>query len=721
MAVERKKYAIEVGGKELSFEFSSIAEQANAAVIVRYGDTVVLATAVMSPDDEPLDYMPLTVDYEERFYAAGKIIGSRFIRREGRPSEEAILAGRLVDRTIRPLFDSRMRRKIQVVITVLAYDEENDPEFPGLMGASLALAMSDIPWRGPVAGVRVAKLGDRLAVNPTNSEMRTAAEGNAMTFETFTAGALGRINMIELGGYEASEASVLDAFRAAQKDIDRLIEFQQGIVKEAGKPKTAVHLAEVAPELRAAVAEFLKLRLEEAVYQPTKQEHYAKLTELKSALHAHIAEKFEDAHYKVIEELFDEAVNDIVHKNILEKERRPDGRALDELRRLDGEVGLLPRTHGSALFVRGNTQALAVTTLAAPGAEQLIETMETTGKRRFLLHYNFPPFSVGETGRSGSPGRREIGHGNLARKAVEPLIPAVGDFPYTIRVVSEILSSNGSSSMATVCASVLSLMDAGVPLKKPAAGIAMGLMLEEPPKDADRTQHNAEKISRESAQSKFKILTDIQGPEDHHGDMDLKAAGTELGLNALQMDVKVDGLTIEILERALAQAKKARLEILKVMRGVLAAPRPALSPHAPMVASLSIDPEKIGLLIGPGGKMINGLIKKYELATIDVEEDGSVFVAGAAHEKVEGAVAEIKALTREIKVGEIVEGNIIKILDFGAIVDLGGGKDGMIHVSELKDGFVKNVTDVVKLGDFVRAKVIRAEDDRIGLSLKQLQ
>ncbi len=718
MPIQRKKYAIEIGGKELSFELSSIAEQANASVIVRYGDTVVLVTAVMSPDDEPLDYMPLTVDYEERFYAAGKIIGSRFIRREGRPSEEAVLAGRLVDRTIRPLFDSRMRRKIQVVITVLAYDEENDPEFPGLMGASLALALSDIPWRGPVAGVRVAKLGARFVINPTNTEMRLpagqagATEGGAMTFETFTAGAKGRINMIELGGYEASEESVLDAFRAAQKEIDRLVDFELQIVKEEGLPKSTVHLAEIAPELRAAVEEFLKPRLEAVVYQPTKQEHSAKLRELKSALHAHIAEKIEGTHYKIVEELFDEAVNDIVHQNILEKERRPDGRKLDELRALDGEVGLLPRTHGSALFVRGNTQALAVTTLAAPGAEQLIETMETTGKRRFLLHYNFPHFSVGETGRMGGPGRREIGHGNLARKAVEPLIPAVGDFPYTIRVVSEILSSNGSSSMATVCASVMSLMDAGVPIKKAAAGIAMGLMMEDPVKSA-HADHGASGL-------KYKVLTDIQGPEDHHGDMDLKAAGTELGLNALQMDVKVDGLTLEILEKALVQAKKARLEILKVMQGVIASPRPALSPHAPMVSSLKIDPEKIGLLIGPGGKMINGLIKKYALATIDVEEDGSVFVAGAAHEKVEAAVAEIKALTREIKVGEIVEGNIIKILDFGAIVDLGGGKDGMIHVSELKEGFVKSVTDVVKLGDFVRVKVVRAEDDRIGLSLKQL-
>ncbi|MBM3256937.1 MAG: polyribonucleotide nucleotidyltransferase [Candidatus Liptonbacteria bacterium] len=706
MALNRKQYSIEVGGKPLVFELSTLAEQANSSVLVRYGDTVVLVTAVMSSEDQPLDYMPLTVDYEERFYAAGKIIGSRFVRREGRPSEEAILAGRLVDRTIRPLFDGRMRRAVQIVVTVLAYDEENDPEFLGLMGASLALSLSDIPWNGPVGGVRIAQMSDRFVVNPINSELKAVPT----TFETFVAGSRGKINMIELGGMEASEASVLDSFKLAQQEIDRLIEFQAGIVKEIGKSKASVHLAEVDPAVRAAVDAFLASRLEAAVYQPTKMEHYAKLAELKAALHAHIAETIPDVHHKVLEELFDGAVNDIVHKNILEKEKRPDGRGLDQLRQLGGEVALLPRTHGSALFVRGNTQALAVTTLAAPGAEQLIETMETTGKRRFMLHYNFPHFSVGETGRMGSPGRREIGHGNLARKAVESLIPTEETFPYTIRVVSEILSSNGSSSMATVCASIMSLLDAGVPLKKMAAGIAMGLMMED----------SKEQIAN-GASPKFKVLTDIQGPEDHHGDMDFKVAGTDTGITALQMDVKVDGLTLEILEKALSQARKARLEILNVMQQVIKEPRTALSPHAPAVIPVRIDPEKIGLLIGPGGKTINGMIKKFELATIDVEDDGRVFVAGPVRANVEAAAVEIRALTREIKVGEIVEGTVIKILDFGAIVDLGGGKDGMIHVSELKNGFVKTVAEVLKVGDFVRAKVIRAEDDRIGLSLKQLQ
>jgi polyribonucleotide nucleotidyltransferase len=734
MAIERKKYTIEVGGKELAFELSSLAEQANAAVLVRYGGTVVLATAVMSEKDAAADYLPLKVDYEERFYAAGKIIGSRFVRREGRPSEEAVLSGRLVDRTIRPLFDYRLRRDIQVIVTVVAYDEENDPDFVGLMGASAALALSDIPWQGPAAGVRVAHIGGKFVVNPTRRELASPD----FSFETFAAGPKGKINMIELGGKEAKEDDILAAFAVAQKEVDRLIEFQEKCVAEIGKPKAAVAVAEGDAALKATVEGFLGSRLEEVVFQPLdrelgverpkKTEREEGMRRLREELAAHLAATAPDADQKAVEHIVEEAIDRLVHVNALEKQRRPDGRRFDEIRPLTAEVGLFERTHGSAVFVRGTTQALAVTTLAAPGSEQLIETMETTGKRRFLLHYNFPPFSVGEVGRLGSPGRREIGHGALAEKAVRPLIPGADVFPYTIRVVSETLSSNGSSSMATVCAATLALMDAGVPLIKPVAGIAMGLMLEEPRKDADSTQNNAEGIQRESASGprqsaplKYQVLTDLQGYEDFYGDMDFKVAGTRDGVTAIQLDTKVRGLSLEIIKTTLADARKARLAILDMMQQVLAAPREKLSPHAPLVFSLKIDPEKIGLLIGPGGKVINGLIKKYELATIDVEEDGSVFVAGPEHEKAEAAVAEIKALTREIKVGEIVEGNIIKILDFGAIVDLGGGKDGMIHVSELRDGFVKNVTDVVKVGDFVRAKVIRAEDDRIGLSIKQLQ
>jgi polyribonucleotide nucleotidyltransferase len=459
------------------------------------------------------------------------------------------------------------------------------------------------------------------------------------------------------------------------------------------------------------VQSFLADKLEDAIYKPTKVEHTTAVGALNHALNVHIKEKFgtvkEKINWKGVEALFEEMVNQTVHKNVLEKERRPDGRKLDEVRALDAEVGLFSRTHGSALFVRGNTQALAITTLAAPGAEQMIETMETTGKRRFMLHYNFPPFSVGEVGSFRGPGRREIGHGNLARKSLERLIPSKEEFPYTIRVVSEIMSSNGSSSQATVCASSLSLMDAGVPLKKPAAGIAMGLMM-------------AFNADGSADVNNYKVLTDIQGPEDHHGDMDLKVAGTDDGVTGMQMDVKVDGLTIELLEKAFAQARDARIHILKTIKATLPAPRTEISPFVPKIRQFKIDPAKIGTVIGPGGKMINGLIAKYELAGIDIEEDGGVYVSGVDLAKVEAAVAEILGMTKEWKVGEIVEGPIVKILEFGAIVDLGGGADGMIHVSELKQGFVKNVEDVVHLGDHVRAKIIKAENGKIGLSLKQM-
>jgi len=695
--IQRKIFKTEVGGKTLTIEISQIADQTNASVIVKYGETAVLVTVVMSKSDANTDYLPLKVDYEEKFYAAGKIIGSRFIRREGRASEEAVLAGRLVDRAIRPLFDQRLRREIQVVVTVLAYDEENDPEFPGLIGASVALGVSDIPWGGQVAGVRLVQMGGDFRINPRDSDVAAAQP----VFDAFVAGPKDRINMIELGGCDAKEKDVLSGFSLAQKEIDKLVDFQEKIVKEIGRPKAEMAFSVIDPLLKGAVEKFLESRLEEAAYQPTKEEHQNKLGQLKTELFLHLKESFTEPDYGAVDFLFEEAVNDIVHKNVLTKEKRPDGRKLDQVRDLNGEVGLFPRTHGSALFIRGNTQALAVTTLAPPGQEQLIETMETTGKRRFMLHYNFPPYSVGEIGSFRGPGRREIGHGNLARKAVEALIPPKEKFPYAIRVVSEILSSNGSSSMATVCASAMSLMDAGVPIEKMAAGIAMGLMMQD--------------------EKHYKILTDIQGPEDHHGDMDFKAAGTEDGVNAIQMDVKFAGMTLEMIEKTLGQAKEARLEILKFMKTVIDKPRPKLSPYVPTIRQLQINPEKIGALIGPGGKVINGLIKKYSLTNIDVEDDGNVFVSGSDLEAVETAVKEISAITKEFKVGETIEGSVIKILDVGAIVDLGGGKDGMVHVSELKNGYVKSASDVLKVGDFVRAKVIRVgEDGRIGLSIKQL-
>lgn len=701
--IERKKFTHEIGGKTLTIETSEIAGQANASVIATYGETSVLATAVMGSKDVSLDYLPLKVDYEERFYAAGKIIGSRFIRREGRPSDDAILCGRLIDRTIRPLFDGRMRRDIQVVTTVLSYDGENEPDFVAMFAASAALTISDIPFAGPVGGVRIGKIGSEFVVNPT----RSAFTSSECTFEVYASGPKGLINMIELEGFEAAEQDIVSAFAIALKENDGLIEFQNSLAREIGQPKAQVALAEIGEEGKKVAAEYLTRELlEEAIYHKDKKTQYAKLSALKEGFFAHVAELYKDAEggspsEKALEHIFEDAVDAMIHKNIIEKDMRPDLRAITEVRELKGEVAVVPRVHGSALFLRGTTQALAVTTLGAPGAAQIVETMETDEKKRFLLHYNFPPYSVGETGRIGSPGRREIGHGTLARKAVEPLLPSQEEFPYTIRVVSEILSSNGSSSMATVCASVLSLMDAGVPLKKPAAGIAMGLMTD--------------------ATGKFKVLTDLQGVEDHYGDMDFKVAGTTDGVNAVQLDTKIAGLTMEMIETTIRQAHEARIKILSFMNEVIAAPRSSISPYAPMIVQITINPEKIGLVIGPGGKTINGMIEKYGLESIDIEDDGRVAVTGTKQDAVNAAVAEIRGMTREFTVGEFVEGNVIKLLDFGAIVDLGGGRDGMIHVSELKSGFVKSVADVLKVGDFVRAKIVRVEDGRIGLSLKQTQ
>ncbi|MFH0890742.1 MAG: polyribonucleotide nucleotidyltransferase [Candidatus Liptonbacteria bacterium] len=696
--INKKKFTTEVGGKTLTLETSILAEQANAAVLAKYGETVVLATAVMVPTESDTDYLPLKVDYEEKFYAAGKIIGSRFIRREGRASEEAILAGRLVDRTIRPLFDQRIRRDMQVVVTVLAIDEENEPDFTGLIAASAALGISDIPWAGPVGGLRVAKVGNEFVVNPNNSRLKE----KDFVLETFAAGPKDRINMIELAGAEAQEADILHAFELAQTEINKLIDFQKKIIAEIGKPKIQVKLYEPHAELRAAVEEFLTPKLEAAVFQPDKMEHSRRLSELKEQLMTHLAEKFEKPDTAAAAFVMEDMINNLVHREAMTKDRRVDGRKITEVRPLYGEVGLFERTHGSSLFVRGNTQALAVTTLAAPGAEQLIETMETTGKRRFMLHYNFPAYSVGEIGNFRGPGRREIGHGALAEKALKPLIPPMDQFPYTIRVVSEILSSNGSSSMATVCASSMSLLDAGVPLKKPVAGIAMGLMMTE-------------------SGDQFRVLTDLQGPEDHYGDMDFKIAGTKDGITAIQLDVKIFGLTKQIIEQTLKQAKEARLEILQLINSVVPESRKQISNYAPTIIQLKINPDKIGMVIGPGGKMINGMIRDLGLATIDIEEDGSVFIAATDRSKAEEAAGQIRSMTREFTIGEVITGKIVRILDFGAIVDLGGGQDGMIHVSELKNGFVKNVTDVVRLGDIVTAKIIKAEEGKIGLSLKQME
>ncbi|MCL5006573.1 MAG: polyribonucleotide nucleotidyltransferase [Patescibacteria group bacterium] len=697
MDLEKKQFSLEIGGKTVKLEVSKLAEQANAAVLASCGGSTVLATAVMSKNDRDVDYLPLTVNYEEKFYASGRILGSRFLRRESKPSDEAILSGRLIDRALRPLFNQKIRREIQVVVTTLSYDGENALDFLGLLSASAALAISDIPWNGPIAGVRLAKTTGGFVLNPAASQLT----GEEVVFETFVAGLDGKINMIELGGADAKEEEVASAFSEALAPLAKLIEFQKEIIKAVGKPKVEVPVAEPSEELKNAVTEFLKDKLETAVYVKDKQERGSKMEELRSAMLEQLtaagsaAEDLEQA-----SAVFDEEVDSLIHRKLLDEGIRPDGRAFNELRDLHAEVEVLPVVHGSSLFVRGNTQALAVTTLAAPGAEKLSETIEGEKKERFFLHYNFPPFSTGEIGGFKGPGRREIGHGALATKAVAAVIPDKADFPYVIRVVSEILSSNGSSSMATVCAAIMSLMDAGVPIKKPAAGIAMGLM-------SDKN-------------GRYKVLTDIQGPEDHHGDMDFKAAGTEDGINALQMDVKISGVSVEVLKEAMAQSKEARLKILEVMKKAISSPRKETRPGVPQIVTLAIDPLRIGEVIGAGGKVINGIIEETGALSIDIDDNGEVFISAKEKNAAEEAANIIRNMLREFEIGEIVEGTVDKILDFGAIVDLGGGKSGMIHVSELKNGYVEKVTDVLKVGDRVRAKVIKLENGKVGLSLRQL-
>lgn len=682
MELHRKKFSTELYGETISLEVSELANQANAAVIGRHGNTVVLATAVMGKENRDGDFFPLTVDYEERFYAAGKIIGSRFVRREGRPSDDATLSARLVDRTIRPLFDHRLRREVQVVITILSYDEKHDPETIALLSASVALSISDIPWGGPVAGV----------------ELNRSEEDGKSPYHAFFAGQEDFINMIEFEGKEADEKEVQSLFENAHKEIRKLVEFQKNIAKEIGKPKQEIEFEEPDQKFVEEIKNFIAPRLAKAMQEKT-------LEELKKDLFAHLEQNEEFAGKKgEAATVFENEVDRFVHHEALEKDLRPDGRKLDEIRPLYGEVALLELTHGSGLFIRGNTQVLAVTTLGSSSAEQLVETMEGMSHKRFMLHYNFPNFSVGETGRSRGPGRREIGHGTLALKALKAVIPSKEEFPYTIRIVAETLSSNGSSSQASTCAGSLSLMDAGVPIKKHVAGIAIGLMLDEKGK-------------------KYKVLTDIQGPEDHYGDMDLKIAGTSDGITAMQMDVKILGITAEIFAQALSQARKARLQIIDVMNGVIEKPRESVSQYAPKIMVLKIPQDKIGEVIGPGGRNINGIIAASDdKVTIDIDEDGTVYVAGVEMELVERAFNAVKATVREYNIGELVTGKIIKILDFGAILDLGGGRDGMIHVSELKEGYVKNVEEVVHLGDVVTAKIIRADPDgRIGLSLKAIE
>lgn len=690
-----QKFHTRLGSRELTVELTPLAGQANGRVLVRLGDTTVLVTAVMSKKPrEGGDYFPLTVDYEEKYYAAGKILGSRFIKRESRPSEEAILAGRLIDRTIRPRFDLGIRNEVQVIATILSLDDENDADMPALLGASLALSLSDIPWNGPVAGVRIGRKDGNWVVSPSfgeriGSEMDLVASGDA-----------DKINMIEAGAREMPESAIVEALETAEREIKKLIAFEQEIISANPPIKTSVPLMTSSGPLRQALTKNFAAKIGEAMWHEDKTERSQRLALLKEEWRDYARKESAESSPAEIEFLWESELDAVLHHKILDQGQRPDGRKTDELRPITALAGFLPRVHGSGLFIRGETQALSSLTLGSPGDEQIIEGMEIRGKRRFMHHYNFPPYSTGEVKPLRGPGRREIGHGALAERAILPLIPPREEFPYTIRIVSEILSSNGSSSMASVSGSVLALMDGGVPIKKPVAGIAMGLVM--------RDDKN------------YKILTDIQGPEDHYGDMDFKAAGTAEGVTALQMDVKVDGVTVEMLERTLAQAREARLAILKIMTEAIPEPRPNLSPYAPRITILKIDPEKIGALIGPGGKMINGIIAETGVA-IDIEDDGTVFVTSEKEKGMEQALRLIKQITREYKPGEILDGMVSRLFDFGAMVEVGPKQEGLVHISELAPWHVNRVEDVVKIGDKIQVAVKNIDDQgRLNLSLKSV-
>ncbi|WKZ26933.1 MAG: polyribonucleotide nucleotidyltransferase [Candidatus Paceibacterota bacterium] len=686
--MQEKTYTRTIAGRTLSVQLGKLAQQANGSCLVQYGETTVLVTAVMGADAKDVDYLPLSVDYEERYYAAGKMKESKWMKREGRPPEEAILTGRLIDRAIRPRFNHDMRNEIQVVATVLSFDRENDPDMVAMFGASLALLISDIPWDGPIAGVRVSRDGSRMIAHPTYSE-RTAGD-----FDIAIAGTKNRINMIEGGARIVPEAQISEAVAFGFQAMQELIAFQEEIAAEVSVKKRQGALASIPDDVSALVAGVatpLLDRAEGGLYAKTKEAFYTNVAdaraEVKNAIDTAYAGRADIA--KVHEQAmvaFERVADAVVHKNVLDRDMRPDGRSLTEVRDLSVQVGVLPRVHGSALFQRGQTQALSVLTLAAPGMEQWIETMEIElTKKHFMHHYVFPPFSVGETGRMGSPGRREIGHGALAERSLEPIIPSRDTFPYTIRVVSEILGSNGSSSMASVCGSSLALMEGGVPIVAPAAGIAMGIMFD-------------------GAGEKYKILTDIQGPEDHYGDMDLKIAGTRTGVTGMQMDVKVEGITPAIFTETLAQAREARIHILDAMERVIAAPRAELSPLAPRVHTLHIDPKKIGMVIGSQGKTINEITETTG-ASIDIEDDGTIFVASPDASKAKQAIDWIEAITYEPKPGDAFQGTVTRILDFGAFVEFMPGKEGMVHISEINGEQLDHPSKVLREGQSVSVTV----------------
>lgn len=685
------KKSIELNGKSLSLEVGRFAEQASAAVLAQYGDTMVLATVTASSRETTLDYFPLSVEYVERLYAGGRIKGSRWVKREGRPSDDAVLAGRIIDRSIRPLFPKSYKHDVQVIITVLSVDGENDPDVLGLVATSAAIAVSPIPWNGPIAGVRVGYIKDNgnstYIINPTLTEQSLSE------FDFIVSSTKEKTVMLEGGFCETPENAVFEAVQKAKEVNAKIIDCISSLVKAAGKTKVSVPEKNEAEEFKKKISTDYKKEMGEVFAKKAEKEFGGtEVVELSKT----IAEDYNNEYsVKAIEEAIDALFKKQVRENVLEKGKRIDSRKVDEVRPLDVEIGILPRTHGSAIFQRGQTQVLTVATLGTPSLEQLIESPVGEESKRYIHHYSMPPYSVGETGRVGTPSRREIGHGALAERALLSVIPSEEEFPYTIRLVSEVMSSNGSTSMASTCGSTLALMDAGVPIKEPVSGISIGLMT-----DA----------------KKFVLLTDIMGIEDFAGDMDFKVAGTKNGITAIQLDIKIDGLTDAIVKETLERARVARLKILEKMLSVIATPRKNLSQYAPKVQIVKIPTEKIGEVIGPGGRVIRQIIAVTG-ASVDVNDDGSIVLSGTA-DAVEKAVAWVQGLTRDVQSGEEYEGEVKRILPFGAFVEILPGKEGMVHVSQMSAGFVNDPNDVVKLGQKVKVRVIEVDDQhRINLSM----
>ncbi|WP_243386912.1 polyribonucleotide nucleotidyltransferase [Bacillus kexueae] len=690
MEQEKHVFSIEWAGRTLSVEVGQLAKQANGAVLVRYGDTVVLSTATASKEPKAVDFFPLTVNYEERLYAVGKIPGG-FIKREGRPSEKAILASRLIDRPIRPLFADGFRNEVQVVSMVMSVDQNCSSEMAAMFGSSLALSVSDIPFEGPIAGVTVGRVDGDFVINPTVEQMEQS------DIHLVVAGTKDAINMVEAGAEEVPEETMLEAIMFGHEEIKRLIAFQEEVVAQIGKEKMDVQLYEVDAELEAKVREMAERDLLTAIQVQEKHAREDAIQAVKNDILAKFEEEEDEDTLKQVSEILSKLVKEEVRRLITEEKVRPDGRKVDEIRPLSSQVGLLPRTHGSGLFTRGQTQALSICTLGALGDVQILDGLSLEESKRFMHHYNFPSFSVGETGPMRGPGRREIGHGALGERALEPIIPDERDFPYTIRLVSEVLESNGSTSQASICASTLAMMDAGVPIKAPVAGIAMGLV---------------------KSGEYYTVLTDIQGMEDALGDMDFKVAGTEKGVTALQMDIKIKGLSREILEEALTQAKKGRLEILQSMLAAISEPRQELSPYAPKILTMTINPDKIRDVIGPSGKQINKIIEETGVK-IDIEQDGTIFISSVDQEMNEKAKKIIEDIVREVEVGQMYLGKVKRIEKFGAFVELFSGKDGLVHISELAEERVGKVEDVVSIGDEILVKVTEIDKQgRVNLSRK---